>query len=312
MRLVCPNCNAQYEVPVDVIPDAGREVQCSNCGHLWFQPHPDFPVADSVEEAPEHNESEDAFGFHGAPAAYGGYDDDGLEDETADAGDFDADAPDEAEPEPERDAPPAPPRRRRQLDPEVADVLRAEAEREARARAAENQSLESQPDLGLEDQPKTRPAKPDPIPEPEAPDVYEDEDDEEFEYEAEVEEDEEIEAVQTSGKRRGELLPDIEELNSTLRTATEQRELERDQAEEDFLERRDYAAGFASGARVALLAVAILVLLYILSPIIIGFVPQAEPFLSPFISLIDEMRVWLESQFQALLGVLDGYSSETA
>lgn len=37
MRLICPNCGAQYEVPRDAIPDAGRDVQCSNCGHAWFE-----------------------------------------------------------------------------------------------------------------------------------------------------------------------------------------------------------------------------------------------------------------------------------
>lgn len=37
MRLVCPNCEAKYEVPDDAIPDTGRDVQCANCGHGWFQ-----------------------------------------------------------------------------------------------------------------------------------------------------------------------------------------------------------------------------------------------------------------------------------
>ena len=41
MRLTCPNCGAQYEVPDEVIPDDGRDVQCSNCGDTWFQAHPD-------------------------------------------------------------------------------------------------------------------------------------------------------------------------------------------------------------------------------------------------------------------------------
>ncbi|PQO21930.1 thioredoxin, partial [Rhodobacteraceae bacterium WD3A24] len=41
MRLTCPNCGAQYEIDDGVIPDAGRDVQCSSCGHAWFQypPH---------------------------------------------------------------------------------------------------------------------------------------------------------------------------------------------------------------------------------------------------------------------------------
>ncbi|MGJ5621471.1 zinc-ribbon domain-containing protein, partial [Sulfitobacter sp. MF3-043] len=37
MRLICPNCDAQYEV----MPTDGRDVQCSNCGQTWFQHHPD-------------------------------------------------------------------------------------------------------------------------------------------------------------------------------------------------------------------------------------------------------------------------------
>jgi len=37
MRLVCPNCAAQYDVDDRVIPPGGRDVQCSNCGHSWFQ-----------------------------------------------------------------------------------------------------------------------------------------------------------------------------------------------------------------------------------------------------------------------------------
>ena len=40
MRLVCPNCDAKYEVPEDAIPETGRDVQCANCGHAWFQMRP--------------------------------------------------------------------------------------------------------------------------------------------------------------------------------------------------------------------------------------------------------------------------------
>lgn len=55
MRLVCPNCGAQYEVPVDVIPHDGRDVQCSSCGHTWFQPHPenDAALAEELDQVPD-------------------------------------------------------------------------------------------------------------------------------------------------------------------------------------------------------------------------------------------------------------------
>ncbi len=37
MRLVCPNCVAQYEIADGTIPVTGRDVQCANCDHIWFQ-----------------------------------------------------------------------------------------------------------------------------------------------------------------------------------------------------------------------------------------------------------------------------------
>ena len=36
MRLVCPNCTAQYEVDASLLPDEGTEVQCSACSTVWF------------------------------------------------------------------------------------------------------------------------------------------------------------------------------------------------------------------------------------------------------------------------------------
>ena len=37
MRLVCPNCKANYEIPPTAVPLGGREVKCDSCGHSWFQ-----------------------------------------------------------------------------------------------------------------------------------------------------------------------------------------------------------------------------------------------------------------------------------
>lgn len=37
MRITCPRCNANYEVPASVMPSGGRDVQCSDCGHSWYQ-----------------------------------------------------------------------------------------------------------------------------------------------------------------------------------------------------------------------------------------------------------------------------------
>jgi predicted Zn finger-like uncharacterized protein len=37
MRLTCPNCGADYEVPEGMLPAGGRHVQCSICHTRWFQ-----------------------------------------------------------------------------------------------------------------------------------------------------------------------------------------------------------------------------------------------------------------------------------
>ncbi|MFN3644519.1 MAG: zinc-ribbon domain-containing protein, partial [Gemmobacter sp.] len=50
MRIICPNCDAQYEVEDRMIPETGRDVQCSNCGHGWYQYPPGFEPEDEAEE----------------------------------------------------------------------------------------------------------------------------------------------------------------------------------------------------------------------------------------------------------------------
>lgn len=36
MRLTCPNCGADYEVPAGMVQGGGRRVQCSACHTRWF------------------------------------------------------------------------------------------------------------------------------------------------------------------------------------------------------------------------------------------------------------------------------------
>ena len=59
MRLTCPNCGAIYEVPDNVIPEDGRDVQCSNCAVTWFQhpagweePEDDLPADEAASDTP--------------------------------------------------------------------------------------------------------------------------------------------------------------------------------------------------------------------------------------------------------------------
>ena len=50
MRLICPNCDAEYQVDDAAIPETGRDVQCSNCGHAWFQVHANAELSREAEE----------------------------------------------------------------------------------------------------------------------------------------------------------------------------------------------------------------------------------------------------------------------
>jgi len=134
MRLICPNCGAQYEVADDVIPENGRDVQCSNCGHTWFE----SPGASEAAEMAAQNTPEQV------PEP--------VEDTQPDP---------EPEPQPEPEPEPAP--QPREIDPDVADILRQEAEYEQAARQAEADPIETQPEMDLSHDP-----------EPDTQDTYDD------------------------------------------------------------------------------------------------------------------------------------------
>ena len=68
MRLICPNCSAQYEIDASLVPDEGRDVQCSNCGHTWFELPPAEDAFDAAEDlAPASEETFDD-GTENAPS----------------------------------------------------------------------------------------------------------------------------------------------------------------------------------------------------------------------------------------------------
>ncbi len=49
MRIVCPSCQAAYEVPEKLLSGAPRKVRCARCGNSWV---PEAVVAPVVEAAP--------------------------------------------------------------------------------------------------------------------------------------------------------------------------------------------------------------------------------------------------------------------
>ena len=36
MKVICPECASEYDVPPSLVGEAGRRVRCSTCGHVWM------------------------------------------------------------------------------------------------------------------------------------------------------------------------------------------------------------------------------------------------------------------------------------
>ncbi|WP_163849005.1 zinc-ribbon domain-containing protein [Pseudooceanicola aestuarii] len=350
MRLTCPNCGAQYEVPDGVIPEDGRDVQCSNCGDTWFQAHPDAEQAraaapdpirptrprqdlhDSARDsatarpdAPDNRpraEAERPVPTQGeailtddpAPGFDAAADYDQATDHPAEASARPATTPPRASPdfsfEPSRrsDAP-APPSqhyddedgdealtaatltaataaRRRKIDPAVADVLREEAEHEQKVRNA-HAGLESQPELGLttgdsgqsrrEREARERTARLRGQPDPDTA------------LEDDATRREMRKAGEANASRR-DLLPDIDEINSTLRSASEAEE----DIEAPYRDERATRRGYRFGFFLVLFLAAAGLGVYVFAEEIAARFPATTLILDSYIIAIDEGRIWLD------------------
>ena len=298
MRLICPNCDAEYEVPDSAIPPEGRDVQCSNCGNTWFfdpsQPEEPEPV---VDDAPPP-----------APVT------------TPEPAQTELSQVEEEQPEPELNQTPVQPRRpeprpkrtptrtftppadappeypsddtpppaaaetnrgqpkRRELQPEVAEVLRQEAEFEASARAREA-GLEMQGDLGLD-----TPALP---PVPVADDV--------------------AKPADEKGARR-DLLPDIDEINSTLRAAGDREGATVSEVPPEVVS-QNRRKGFRVGFGLSLCILGALAALYAYAPRLAEAVPALDPSLAQYVDMIDTLRIWLAQRVEAAVAAIQDTTS---
>lgn len=305
MRLVCPNCEAKYEVPDDAIPDTGRDVQCANCGHAWYQMRPRAAVAadpgtnptpepEPVAEAPAEPTSEAATSEAEPEVAVT----EGIRAEEVAAPPVEVDespAPEvqaatpetaEAEPEveaaqpsPEADpvadtapeAQPAAAAAPYAVDESVLAILREEAEREANARRAEARPLESQTELGIEAAPPVKPA---------------------------------VAEAETRPSARRDLLPDVEEINSTLRPS----EQVADEAQPDGSEgtmpppRRGFRSGFLSVMTLAILGAAV----YIIAPTLSSSVPSLAGPLDAYVAFVDGFRLQLDGLMRSATVAING------
>jgi predicted Zn finger-like uncharacterized protein len=280
MRLTCPNCGAQYEVPEAVIPTSGRDVQCSNCGDTWFQHHPDHAPAEAEDLPDEHAaEAEPDPAPEPEPAP-------------------------EQVPEPAAEATPEEPPAQRRLDPNVADILREEAERERAARAAEGAGgLETQPDLGLADpgiseDERSRQARarmerlrgggetPPPAPSEEEVDARRDDD------------------IDPSSRRN--LLPDIEEINSSLTSSGERGDTVAAAALPEEVPMSSRRSGFRSGFRLAVITFVLATIVYLTAPSLARMIPGAEAPLAQYVEAVNAARTQLNDLVTRIIAQIGG------
>jgi predicted Zn finger-like uncharacterized protein len=258
MRLICPNCGAQYEVDSSMIPDEGRDVQCSACGHTWYQ-LPDGAEAVAEPEIEAEPDIDDDI-------------DETVEvEETVGIGETD---PVEEAPEPVAATAPLPQKPSERLDQNILGILREEAQRETEARRAEQaEALEVQPELGLPDEaPAPRATA---RPEPRRIDDEDDADD----------------FVAAPGSR-GDLLPDIEEINSSLRPASEHAEAA-EVADPMVVAARE-RRGFRWGFTLMIVLAALLVIAYVFAPQIGQQAPALEPALAGYVDAANGLRDGVE------------------
>jgi predicted Zn finger-like uncharacterized protein len=284
MRLVCPNCAAQYEVDASAIPDDGRDVQCANCGNTWFQP-PEAVEAEALS-APsiDHEEM--------------------VEDEPAQ--------------DPPLTRPPATP-----VDQSVLDILRQEAELDATTRQSDPEEpvleeAEAETELEDEPEPDSEPAELSLAeraaqnrlsarretsarislsPPSESEDQFETdtasiaEDDTASEYNFAPQHEAKVERAERA-------MPDVDALNSTLRPAND-----KGRAREEKRERKKSKdnRGSNRGFYFAILIFLVLLAAYALRPQIIDAVPASEPYLIQYAVLVDTARIQVETGMLALI-----------
>lgn len=328
MRMICPNCEAQYEVDANVIPETGRDVQCSNCGHTWFQrrseleddrapqpagllqpepepepepepapvpepeaePTPEFDVAEFYASVPEPKpEPEITIETPDEPVAPAPDETNETNDETP------VSAQDDYSQAQQSDTPHHQP-----LGEDVVEILREEAERETAERSFGEHDFSVQPSSDLDQ------AEPHPEPNPEphnqeqttgllgqdpepAPEIA-------------------AQPHEAKNKRRN-LLPDIEEIKSTL-SATKG-----DVAIDDSASAEQRRSGFRRGFVSAISVFALLALLYVFAGKITAAIPQTETFLSGYVAWIDGLRTTVDrvmlSAVERLTGLLAQLGSDT-
>ena len=294
MELICPSCEARYQVPDSSIGEKGRQVSCMSCGHGW---HAFTPLVLGSSAAPPTTASGGIdFQMPSRPGR-----------SSAPYPPSEAEAPPPRSPEPPRPAEPPrmpDPSRSEQLA-EIREML-AEVQSEERAAAALTPDEDYRARTGtLGAQPKserrdsnaaTSEAQPQaaasPLrPAPSEPEEIDDEDDE------------------TDPLRRRMAMHDRDK--ERKRT-----DVEKLRKRHDRRVRRQQRAGevrsgaFLTGFLLIVMIGAVMTAIYMLQPQIVARMPGTGPMLEEYVETVDGLRVQVAEGYESariwLTGLLDG------
>ncbi|MES2145593.1 MAG: zinc-ribbon domain-containing protein [Pseudomonadota bacterium] len=313
MRLICPNCGAQYEVADDAIPPSGRDVQCSNCGHAWFQ-HPALNEMDEAEVVASGTPSSDPEPTP-EPQPQPAETPAPAEPSPAPAADATQALP-EADPESSSEPAPAiapaptetavaaalgatPQPAQRSIDDSLLAVLREEAEREVAQRRAEAaRGIETQSELGID---AAMAAVPRPPPPAEAPRRGASKQD--FSYlSSDADLDTTLPEASVRPAARRDLLPDVEVISSTLRSSSAASDDDNPMPDLPPIRR---SGGFRSGFLLSVLLAVIVVVAYVMAPGLAEQFPAAKGALDAYVAAIDALRLWVGTMVASLNGMLE-------
>jgi len=192
---------------------------------------------------------------------------------------------------------------RRELDPAIRDLLREERDREEDLRqGGVAGGIEAQEEMALD-----APAPDSPAAAPQE----EEEDADDAEALAALRAATAIGTAAAAAPSGRDLLPDIEEINSTLRATTDRNAREMDSSDVETIEaiprrRRGFRLGFLLIVALAGLAIAA----YMFAADLAQAVPQVEPVLETYVAQVDTFRFWLDDLMQGLAERLSSSTTE--
>lgn len=282
MELICPSCEARYDVPDAAIGDKGRQVSCLNCGHGW---HAYPPLVLEASEAPKsatpnwQSEDEKASPVGAGASRLSEWTT--PEEDLSDSSVAENSSSDVAPIAP----PPASSSRHEQLA-EIREML-AEVQTESRASAAisPDAALAAGAAVSAATQDRALGAEPNPSAQSSggAGNV------------ADLDSDDPIDALRQKLSQK-----DVQRMAPK---PPDTRKLRRAHARKEAHRRRREAQGsgaFLTGFLLVVVVAAIMVALYLLHPQIIERMPGTEPALTEYVSTIDGWRVGVADTFGGL------------